>query len=100
MAGINTDPAAPAAPAAVTEETAAPDPLAPVVARQGHREARAKAVIARLKEAETDGLDASDYRTPDFAALAPSRAGGGDVKLTEAVLTFARHLPGVFPMHA
>src|SRR5262249_46961536 len=94
-----------AAPAAVTEETAAPDPLAsldpadrvvaekirdllaatpdkifasknvkaavekfyqgrnlaPLWLDKGIENARAKAVIARLKEAEADGLDASDY---------------------------------------
>jgi L,D-transpeptidase YcbB len=141
-ASINTDPAAPAAPAAVTEETAAPDPLAsldpadrvvaekirdllaatpdkifasknekaavqkfyqgrnlaPLWLDKGIENARAKAVIARLKEAEADGLDASDYRTPDFAALAPDALAEADLKLTQAVLTFARHLQaGRFP---
>ena len=140
-ASINTDPAAPAAPAAVTE-TAAPDPLAsldpadrvvaerirdllaatpdkifasknekaavekfyqerslaPLWLGKGIENARAKAVIARLKEAEADGLDASDYRTPDFVGLAPDALAEADLKLTQAVLTFARHLQaGRFP---
>ena len=141
-ASINTDPAAPAAPAAVTEETAAPDPLAsldpadrvvaekihdllaatpdkifasknekaavekfyqgrnlaPLWLDKGIENARAKAVITRLKEAEADGLDASDFRTPDFAGLAPDALAEADLKLTQAVLTFARHLQaGRFP---
>jgi murein L,D-transpeptidase YcbB/YkuD len=141
-ASINTDPAAPAASAAVTEETAARDPLAsldpadrvvaekirdllaatpdkifasknekaavqkfyqgrnlaPLWLDKGIENARAKAVIARLKEAEADGLDASDYRTPDFAGLAPDALAEADLKLTQAVLTFARHLQaGRFP---
>ena len=141
-ASINTDPAGPAASAAVTEETAARDPLAsldpadrvvaekirdllaatsdkifasknekaavqkfyqgrnlaPLWLDKGIENARAKAVIARLKEAEADGLDASDYRTPDFAGLAPDALAEADLKLTQAVLTFARHLQaGRFP---
>jgi L,D-transpeptidase YcbB len=111
-ASINTNPAAPAAPAAVTEETAAPDPLASLdpadrVVAEKIRDLLAatpdkifasKAVIARLKEAEADGLDASDYRTPDFAGLAPDALAEADLKLTQAVLTFARHLQaGRFP---
>ena len=142
MASINSDLAAPAAPAAVTEETAPSDPLAsldpadrvvaekirdllaatpdkifasknekaavekfyqgrnlaPLWLDKGIENARAKAVIARLKEAEADGLDASDYRTPDFAGVAPDALAGADLKLTQAVLTFARHLQaGRFP---
>ncbi len=72
--------------------------LAPLWLDKGIENARAKAVIARLKEAEADGLDASDYRTPDFAGLAPDAFAEADLKLTQAVLTFARHLQaGRFP---
>ena len=55
--------------------------------------ARAKAVIARLKNAAADGLDPADYPVPDFGALTGAEAlADGDIKLTNSVLTFARHL--------
>jgi murein L,D-transpeptidase YcbB/YkuD len=72
--------------------------LAPLWLDKGIENARAKAVIVRLKEAEADGLDASDYHTPDFAGLAADALAEADLKLTQAVLTFARHLQaGRFP---
>ncbi len=55
--------------------------------------ARAKATVARLKDAGADGLNAADYPVPDFAAL--SNAGelaDADVTLTNSAMTFARHL--------
>ena len=55
--------------------------------------ARAKAVIARLKDAAADGLDAADYPVPDFGSFTGAEAlADGDIKLTDSVLTFARHL--------
>jgi hypothetical protein len=55
-------------------------------------------VIARLKDADADGLDVSDYRTPNFAGLGPDALAEADLKLTQTVLTFARHLQaGRFP---
>ena len=40
----------------------------------------------------------SDYRTPNFAALGPDALAEADLKLTQTVLTFARHLQaGRFP---
>ncbi len=72
--------------------------LAPVWLDKGIANARAKAVIARLKSAEADGLDLRDYRTPDFAGLGPEALAEADLKLTQTVLTFARHLQaGRFP---
>jgi len=72
--------------------------LAPLWLDRGVENARAKAVIARLKEADADGLDVSDYRTPDFAGLGPDALAEADLKLTQTVLTFARHLQaGRFP---
>src|SRR5262249_9073429 len=64
--------------------------LAPLWLDRGVENARAKAVIARLKEADADGLDVSDYRTPDFAGLGPDALAEADLKLTQTVLTFAR----------
>ncbi len=51
-----------------------------------------RSVIARLKDAESDGLDPSEYRTPNFAGLGPDALAEADLRLTRAVLTFARHL--------
>jgi murein L,D-transpeptidase YcbB/YkuD len=65
---------------------------------RGVPNARATAVIARLKEADADGLEASDYRTPNFTGLGPDALAEADLKLTQTMLTFARHLQaGRFP---
>ena len=72
--------------------------LAPLWLERGVANARAAAVIARLKDADADGLDVSDYRTPNFAGLGPDALAEADLKLTQTVLTFARHLQaGRFP---
>jgi L,D-transpeptidase YcbB len=72
--------------------------LAPLWLDKGVENARAKAVIARIKGADADGLDVSDYRTPNFAGLSPDALAEADLKLTQTVLTFARHLQaGRFP---
>jgi murein L,D-transpeptidase YcbB/YkuD len=64
---------------------------APVWIRDSRLTANAKAAIARLKSAEADALDPADYPVPDFNGGAEALAEG-DVKLTNSVLTFARHL--------
>jgi murein L,D-transpeptidase YcbB/YkuD len=72
--------------------------FAPLWLDRGVPNARATAVIARLKDADADGLDVSDYRTPNFAGLGPDALAEADLKLTQTVLTFARHLQaGRFP---
>jgi murein L,D-transpeptidase YcbB/YkuD len=72
--------------------------FAPLWLDRGVPNARATAVIARLKEAAADGLDVSDYRIPNFAGLDPDALAEADLKLTQTVLTFARHLQaGRFP---
>jgi murein L,D-transpeptidase YcbB/YkuD len=72
--------------------------LAPLWLERGVANARATAVIARLKDADADGLEVSDYRTPNFAGLGPDALAEADLKLTQTVLTFARHLQaGRFP---
>ena len=72
--------------------------LAPLWLDKGVENARARAVIARLKSADTDGLDINDYNTPTFAGLSPDALAEAELKLTQAVLTYARHLQaGRFP---
>ncbi len=66
---------------------------APLWIAEGVLNERAKAVIARLKAANADGLDPSDYPTPDFKAAAerPDALAEAEIKLTNSVLTYARH---------
>jgi L,D-transpeptidase YcbB len=72
--------------------------LAPLWLNKGVENARAKAAIARLKNADSDGLDPADYRIPSFAGLSPDALAEADLKLTQTVVTFARHLQaGRFP---
>jgi murein L,D-transpeptidase YcbB/YkuD len=66
--------------------------FAPMWIDNGAVNARAKGVMARLRQADADGLDASDYRIPDFAAAAtPEALADADLRLTVAALTYARH---------
>jgi len=66
--------------------------FAPLWLDDGAPSDRAKAVIARLRQADADGLDPSDYRVPDFAASNGADAMADDeLKLTATVLTYARH---------
>ena len=66
---------------------------APIWIRDGQLTTQAKAAITRLKNASADALDAPDYPVPDFANLSNAEAlAEGDVKLTNSVLTYARHL--------
>jgi murein L,D-transpeptidase YcbB/YkuD len=52
----------------------------------------AKSVIAYLGRVDADGLDPSDYPTPDFkSAITADALAEAELKLTAAVLTFARH---------
>ena len=72
--------------------------LAPLWLEKGVENARARAVIARLKGAEADGLNASDYKIAGFAGLTPDALAEAELKLTQTVLTYARHLQaGRFP---
>jgi murein L,D-transpeptidase YcbB/YkuD len=66
--------------------------FAPLWIENGAVSARGKAAVARLKQADADGLDPSDYRIPDFAAAAsPEALADAELRLTIAVLTYARH---------
>jgi L,D-transpeptidase YcbB len=65
---------------------------APLWSDGGAVNARAKAVIARLRQADSDGLDPSDYPTPDFAAAStPEALADAEIRLTSSVLAYARH---------
>ena len=71
---------------------------APLWLDKGLENARAISAIARLKNADADGLELSDYKIPTFAGLAPEALAEADLKLTQTVLTYARHVQaGRFP---
>jgi murein L,D-transpeptidase YcbB/YkuD len=71
---------------------------APLWLDKGIENARAISAIARLKNADADGLESSDYKIPTFAGLAPEALAEADLKLTQTVLTYARHVQaGRFP---
>jgi len=72
--------------------------LAPLWLDKGIQNARAGAVIARMKNADADGLEPGDYKAPSFAGLAPDALAEAELRLTRAVLTYARHVQaGRFP---
>jgi murein L,D-transpeptidase YcbB/YkuD len=72
--------------------------LAPLWFERAIPNARADSVIARMKAADSDGLDPSDYKAPNFAGLGPDALAEAELKLTRTVLTYARHLQaGRFP---
>ena len=67
--------------------------LAPLWLDKGVENTRAKAAVARLKQADTDGLEASDYRTPAFVVgHAPDALAEAELALTRSVLTYAKHV--------
>ena len=71
---------------------------APLWLDNGIENARASSASARLKNADADGLELSDYKIPTFAGLAPEALAEADLKLTQTVLTYARHVQaGRFP---
>ena len=71
---------------------------APLWLDQGVANARATSAIARLKNADADGLEVGDYKTPNFAGLGSDALAEADLKLTQTVLTYARHVQaGRFP---
>jgi murein L,D-transpeptidase YcbB/YkuD len=68
---------------------------APLWIENGVVSTRAKAAVARLKAADADGLSASDYPVPDFAAATtPDALAEADLKLTASALDYARHAQG------
>jgi len=72
--------------------------LVPLWLEKGVENARAASAIARMKSADTDGLEPSDYKPPNFAGLGPDALAEAELKLTRTVLIYARHLQaGRFP---
>jgi L,D-transpeptidase YcbB len=64
---------------------------APIWAQAGKLTDSGKGVIARLKDAASDGLNPSDYPVPDFAAATtPEALADAELKLTASVLDYAR----------
>jgi murein L,D-transpeptidase YcbB/YkuD len=64
---------------------------APVWTQAGALTASAKGVVARLKDAAADGLNAADYPVPDFAAAtSPDSLADAELKLTASMLDYAR----------
>jgi len=65
--------------------------FAPLWTQSGALTEQAKGVIARLKDAASDGLNAADYPVPDFtAATSPDALAEADLKLTSGMLDYAR----------
>jgi murein L,D-transpeptidase YcbB/YkuD len=65
--------------------------FAPLWTQGGVVTASGKGVIARLKDAASDGLNPSDYPVPDFAAATtPDALAEAELKLTASMLDYAR----------
>ncbi|HLX15387.1 MAG TPA: L,D-transpeptidase family protein [Bradyrhizobium sp.] len=65
--------------------------FAPIWTQAGKLTDSGKGVIARLKDAASDGLNPSDYPAPDFAlATTPDALAEADLKLTSSMLDYAR----------
>lgn len=65
--------------------------FAPLWTQAGTVTASAKGVIARLKDAAAEGLNAADYPVPDFTAAAtPDALAEAEIKLTASMLDYAR----------
>src|ERR1700754_3253836 len=64
---------------------------APLWSQAGALTASATGVIARLKDAAAEGLNAADYPVPDFtAATSPDALADAELKLTASMLDYAR----------
>jgi murein L,D-transpeptidase YcbB/YkuD len=65
---------------------------APVWTKGGVVTESGKGVIARLKDAASEGLNPSDYPVPDFAlATTPDALAEAELKLSSSMLDYARH---------
>jgi murein L,D-transpeptidase YcbB/YkuD len=63
---------------------------APLWTENGQANSRAAAAFAYLKGVDTDGLDPTEYATPELKGDADAVADA-ELKLTNAVLTYVRH---------
>ena len=76
---------------AAVEKFYAAREFAPLWTQSGTATAGAKGVIARLKDAAAEGLNAADYPVPDFTAAAtPDALAEAELKLTASMLDYAR----------
>ena len=65
--------------------------FAPLWTQGGALSAAGKGVVARLKDAASDGLNPADYPVPDFAAASnPDALAEADLKLTASMMDYAR----------
>ena len=65
---------------------------APLWITDGKANARATTAIGYLHQVDADGLDPADYPVPNFAGLStPADLADAEIKLTAAVVTYARH---------
>ncbi len=65
---------------------------APIWTQGGKLTGSGKGVVARLKDAASDGLNPADYPVPDFAAATnPDALADAELKLTASMLDYARH---------
>ncbi|MFL6797661.1 MAG: murein L,D-transpeptidase [Xanthobacteraceae bacterium] len=72
--------------------------LAPLWLEKGVLTDRGLAAIAKLKGAAEEGLDPADYKVREFAGLGAEALAAAELTLTQAVLTYARHVQaGRFP---
>src|SRR6185369_3944921 len=66
--------------------------FAPIWITDGAMSDRAKAAASYLAGVDADGLDPSEYPVPQIkAGMEPEALAEAEIKLTDAVLTFARH---------
>jgi L,D-transpeptidase YcbB len=65
--------------------------FAPLWTQSGALTATGKGVIARLRDADSEGLNASDYAVPNFAAATGAdQLAEAELKLTASMLDYAR----------
>ena len=65
---------------------------APLWLTDGKPNARAQAAIGYLGHVDADGLDPTDYPTPNFASLSdPAALADAELRLTLSVITYAHH---------
>jgi L,D-transpeptidase YcbB len=76
---------------AAVEKFYAAREFAPLWTQGGLLTESGKGVIARLKDAASDGLNAADYPVPDFAAAtSPDALADAELRLTSSMLDYAR----------
>ncbi|HTF78517.1 MAG TPA: murein L,D-transpeptidase, partial [Bradyrhizobium sp.] len=76
---------------AAVEKFYATREFAPLWTQAGTLNASGKGVVARLRDAASDGLNAADYPVPDFtSATTPDLLADAELKLTASMLDYAR----------